>query len=91
MDGTAADEFEAMAADELERALSLRWSELARVLPWGDVCDGFAPSGRPVQVERTYVWADGPQGDILCEVVVFTNAVLYDAGARRSALIRRPA
>jgi hypothetical protein len=78
-----------MAADELERALTLRWRDLAEAIPWGDVYEGFAPGGRPVQVERNYLWAVETGGDILCEVAVFANAVLYDWGARVSGLIRR--
>ena len=85
-----AEELLDMAADELERALSLSWRELAKITPWGDVYDGFAPSGRPVQVERSYVWAEAPGDDILCEVNVFTTVVRYEDGARRSALISRP-
>jgi hypothetical protein len=80
-----------MAADELERALTLRWRDLAKAIPWGDVYDGFAPGGRPVQVERNYLWAREVGGDILCEVAVFTNPVLYDHGARASGLIPRQA
>jgi hypothetical protein len=78
-----------MAADELERALTLGWRDLAKTIPWGDVYDGFAPGGRPVQVERNYLWAQGAGGDILCEVSVFANPVLYDQGARASGLIPR--
>jgi len=78
-----------MAADELERALTLRWRDLAKAIPWGDVYDGFAPGGRPVQVERNYLWAAEAGGDILCEVAVFANPVLYDQGARASGLIPR--
>lgn len=77
-----------MAADELDRALTLRWRELAKVTPWGDTFDAFAPSGRPVMVERSYLWAGEPGGDILAEVVVYPNAVLYDEGARLSRRIK---
>jgi hypothetical protein len=77
-------ELEDMAEEELERALSLTWRDLNRVTPWGDTSEAFAPSGRPVMVERNYLWAEKPGGDILVEVVVFPDAVLYDQGARRS-------
>jgi hypothetical protein len=43
-----------------------------------------------VQVERNYVWAGDPGGDVLVEVVVFQNAVLYDQGARVSRVIAKP-
>jgi len=76
-----------MATDELERALTLRWRDLAKAIPWGDVYEGFAAGGRPVQVERNYLWAAEAGGDILCEVAVFTNPVLYDHGARVSGVI----
>ncbi len=77
-------ELEAMADEELERALSLSWREMSKVTPWGDTHEAFAPSGRPVEVERNYVWAEGVGGDVLVEVAVFVNAVLYDQAARRS-------
>jgi hypothetical protein len=82
-------DFVQMAADELARALTLRWRDLAKATPWGDVYEGFAPGGRPVQVERNYLWAAEPGGDILCEVAVFANPVLYDQGVRVSRLIPR--
>ena len=76
-----------MAEDELARARTLSWRALAGVVPWGDTYEGFAPSGRHVQVERNYVWAAEPGGDILVEVTVFQNVVLYDQGARVSRTI----
>jgi len=87
--GADAD-LEAMAADELVRACTLSWRALSRVLPWGDTYDGYAPSGRAVMVERTYVWANGEGGDILAEVVVAPSTVLYDRGARVSTIIPAP-
>ena len=83
-------DLEAAAAEELERALDLSWAELARITPWGDTYEGFAPGGRAVMLERSYLWAEAPGGDILCEVAVYPNAVLYDHAARRSARVRRP-
>ena len=76
-----------MAEDELRRALDLPWSALKRVTPWGDTFDGISPAGRNVQVERSYVWATEPGGDILCEVRVYPNAALYDAGETAVAVI----
>ena len=84
-------ELEAMAVDELARACTLSWLALSKVTPWGDTYEGFAPSGRAVEVERNYVWASEPGGDVLVEVVVFQNAVLYDQGARVSRTISRAA
>ena len=83
-------DLEAMAQDELDRALTLSWRELSKVTPWGDTFDGLSPAGREVQVERNYVWAAGAGGDVLCEVVVYVNAPLYDMGARVSRVVRRP-
>ena len=83
-------DLEAMARDELDRALTLSWRELSKVTPWGDTFDGVSPAGREVQVERNYVWAAGVGDDVLCEVVVYVNAPLYDAGARISQVVRRP-
>ena len=78
-----------MAQDELARALDLSWRALTRVVPWGDTFDGISPAGRNVQVERSYVWAGDPGGDILCEVRVYANAALYDAGETVSAVVAR--
>ena len=86
---SAPGELEEMAAEELARARTLRWRELQKVIPWGDTHEAFAPSGRPVQVERNYLWAAEEGGDILCEVAVYPNAVLYDQAARCSCVIRK--
>ncbi|HEY1751511.1 MAG TPA: hypothetical protein VGG29_09620 [Caulobacteraceae bacterium] len=77
-----------MAGDELERALTLSWRELARVVPWGDAYDGFTPAGRQVTVERSYLWAEDPGGDILCEVVVYGGPSRWDEGAKAEGVIR---
>ena len=79
-----------MAQDELARALDLSWRALKGVVPWGDTFDGISPAGRNVQVERSYVWAAGVGGDILCEVRVYANAALYDAGETVSAVVAQP-
>jgi hypothetical protein len=84
------DDLAAMAADELERAMTLRWRELAPILPWGDAYDGFSPAGRQVTVERSYLWAEAPGGDILCEVVVYGGQSRWDEGARAGGVIRQP-
>ncbi len=87
--GPTDPDLEAMAQDELRRALELSWRALRDVVPWGDTFDGISPAGRNVQVERTYVWAADAGGDILAEVRVYPNAVLYDAGESVSAVITR--
>ena len=38
-------------------------------------------------VERSYLWAEKPGGDILCEVVVYPGPTRYDDGARASRII----
>ena len=77
-------DLQAMADDELVRAMTLSWRELAKVTPWGDTFEGVSPAGRQVQVERSYLWAAEPGGEVLCEVVVYVNAPLYDRGAKAS-------
>jgi len=84
------DDLAAMAADELERALTLQWRELSKIIPWGDSYDGFSPAGRQVTVERGYLWATADGGDILCEVVVYGGQTRWDEGARAGGVIRRP-
>ena len=86
-----ADDLAAMAEDELGRALTLSWRELARIVPWGDAFDGFTPAGRQVTVERSYLWADTAGGDILCEVVVYGGPSRWEEGERAGGLIRRTA
>jgi hypothetical protein len=89
MDVTELEEdLAAMAADELERALTLTWRELAAVAPWGDAYDGFTPAGRQVTVERSYLWSEAAGGDILCEVTVYGGPSRWDEGARAAGLIR---
>jgi hypothetical protein len=82
------EDLAAMAADELERAMTLSWRELAAVAPWGDAYDGFTAAGRQVTVERSYIWAEENGGDILCEVTVFGGPSRWDEGARVAGLIR---
>ena len=83
-----ADDLAAMAEDELGRALTLSWRELARIVPWGDAFDGFTPAGRQVTVERGYLWAGAAGGDILCEVTVYGGPSRWDEGSRISRVIR---
>jgi hypothetical protein len=81
----------AAAAEELGHAAALTWTELSRVLPWGDAFEGFAPDGSEVTFERAYVWAEAIGGDILCEVTAFRGEPGFEAGVTASRLIRCPA
>jgi hypothetical protein len=83
-------DLEAMARDELSRAVTLRWQDLRGIVPWGDTFEGISPAGRYVEVERSYIWASEEGGDILCEVTVYGGPSRYDQGERVSALICRP-
>jgi hypothetical protein len=85
-----ANDLAEMARDELERALTLSWRELTRVMPWGDAYDGYTPAGRQVTVERSYLWADTPGGDILCEVLVYGGPSRWEEGAKASGRIAKP-
>ncbi len=81
------EDLAAMAADELDRALTLSWRELSVVAPWGDAYDGFTPAGRQVTVERSYLWSEENGGDILCEVIVYGGPSRWEEGARAAGLI----
>lgn len=83
-----ADELAAMAEEELNAACSLLWPELVQITPWGDRFEGFAPSGRSVEVERRYLWAHDPVGAIVVEVEVRDAAARTGAEAR--ALLHAP-
>jgi hypothetical protein len=79
----------AAAEDEIERACTLGWRDLARHTPWGDTFEGFTPAGRAVCFERTYLWDDEPGlSDIRVEVTVF-EADAYEQGVRLTRQIPR--
>ena len=59
-----------MAEEELAAACGLPFAEIARITPWGDSFTGYAPSGREVEIERRYLWADAPGGAVAVEVEV---------------------
>ena len=80
---------QAAAEEELTAACTLKWAELARLIPWGDTYEGVSPANMTVQVERNYLWADAPGGDILCEVAVYLDAAHYAYAARASRVIGR--
>ncbi len=79
---TRPDELTVMAQEELNAACALTWPELKRITPWGDSFEGFAPSGRTVEIERRYLWALDPEGAIIVEVEV------RDAAAREGVETR---
>jgi hypothetical protein len=82
------DELTEMAREELSAACALTWPELKRITPWGDSFEGFAPSGRTVEVERRYLWAHDPEGAIVVEVEVRDAAERTGVEAR--ALLQAP-
>jgi hypothetical protein len=82
------DELTEMAQEELNAACALTWPELTRITPWGDTFEGFAPSGRTVEVERRYLWAHDPTGAIVVEVEVHDAAAKTGVEAR--ALLHAP-
>jgi hypothetical protein len=75
------DDLEATASDELDRATTLGWKELAGLTPWGDTFEGFTPMGREVCIERSYLWENAAGGDIRVEVTVYQRQA-YEDGAR---------
>ena len=87
---STAEDLDLLAAEELAQAASMRWSDLAPLIPWGDVYEGVSPANLTVQLSRNYLWAGEPGGEILCEVRVYLDEAHYDYGARRSTLIRKP-
>lgn len=86
---TLSEDLEAAAQDEIERACTLDWRDLAAHTPWGDTFEGFTPGGREVCFERSYLWEGEPRGDIRVEVTVYP-AQAYEAGVRLTRTLRRP-
>ena len=85
-----AEDLEAAARDEMDRACTLGWRDLARHTPWGDTFEGFTPEGREVAFERSYLWEDAAGGDIRVEVVVYPPKA-YEQGVRLVRTIARAA
>jgi hypothetical protein len=86
------DRFEAdlddAARDELDRACTLGWRQLAAHTPWGDTFEGFTPGGREVCFERSYLWEREAQGDIRVELTVYEREA-YEQGVRLTRTIPR--
>jgi hypothetical protein len=80
-------DFADMARDELARALTLSWRDLAAITPWGDSFEGVSPAGREVIVERSYIWRGEKGGDILVEVEVYGGPSRQHHGETASAVI----
>lgn len=74
-------ELRAAAEEELDRACSLPWKDLAKVTPWGDTFEGITSGGWDVCFERAYLWEGEPGGDIRVEVMVYLPE-LYEQGVR---------
>jgi hypothetical protein len=85
---TGADDLAEAARDEMDRACTLAWRELAKHTPWGDTFEGFTPHGRAVCFERSYLWEEHPGGDIRVEVHVY-EPKHYEAGVRLTRCIKR--
>ncbi|WP_298161186.1 hypothetical protein [Brevundimonas sp.] len=85
---SASDELTQMAHEELNAACALTWPELRRITPWGDSFEGFAPSGRTVEIERRYLWALEPEGAIIVEVEVRDTAARE--GVETRAILHAP-
>jgi hypothetical protein len=82
------EDLDAAALEEIDRACTLGWKELARLTPWGDTYEGFTPAGREVCFERSYLWETEAGGDIRVEVNVY-EAHAYEEGARLTRSIGR--
>jgi hypothetical protein len=82
------DDLAEAARDEIERACTLAWRQLAEHTPWGDTFEGFTPGGRAVCFERSYLWEGAPGGDILVEVHVYEPEA-YESGVRLTRAIKR--
>jgi hypothetical protein len=82
------EDLEAAANDEIDRACTLGWRQLAAVTPWGDTYEGFTPDGRAVCFERSYLWDSAQGGDIRVEVMVYEPRS-FEEGVRLTRSIRR--
>lgn len=78
----ADDELTVMAQEELDAACAMPFIEVKKITPWGDSYEGFAPSGRTVEIERRYIWAVEPKGGVIVEVEVRDPVARTGAEAR---------
>jgi len=85
---SAQDDLTAAAVDELDRAMSLGWQELAAHTPWGDTFEGFTPDGRDVCFERAYMWEGETGGDIRVEVTVYEPRS-FEEGVRLTRMLSK--
>ncbi len=83
------DDLGALAEEELHHATAIGWADLEALIPWGDTCTGVSSANLTVQLQRNYLWAAEPGGDILCEVRACLDEAHFDYGERREALIRK--
>ena len=86
-----AEDLEAAAREELERACTLGWEELSAHTPWGDTFEGFTPEGREVCIERGYLWDGEPGGDIRVEVTVYEPRAYEEGVTLNRTIARAPA
>jgi hypothetical protein len=81
-------DLQAAALEEIDRACTLGWAQLAKLTPWGDTFEGFTPAGRAVCFERSYLWAGEHGEDIRVEVTVYEPRS-YEEGVSLTRSIRR--
>jgi hypothetical protein len=79
-------QLEVLAEEELAAARKMSWRDLSRITPWSDNYRGYTPSGREVEIERSYIWAQGEPGDVLCEVIVRG----LGSEAQANCVVRKP-
>ncbi len=76
------------ALEEIDRACTRGWDELAKTTPWGDTYEGFTPGGCEVCFERSDLWASEAGGDIRVEVNIY-EPHSFEQGARLTRSLSR--